>query len=323
MQNLIDIKRLTVSEINSIINRAVEYKSETAESIRGEISYNSGIIDFAKFGERLYRANSCFGKTACMMFFENSTRTKCSFSMAAQKLGMNIIDFDTKTSSFSKGESLKDTIENLCYIGVNTFVIRHSEDNIVDKIAEETDCSVSFINAGDGKNAHPTQALLDYMTMLEKLGTVVGKKVTILGDIAHSRVAKSNIALLNKMKAEVHLFAPEYFVPENKADYDGVWESDYDSAIKDADVVMLLRVQNERLNSEELNSSRAYKDMYSLTSDRLEKYAPNAIIMHPGPVNRDVEISSELLDSKKGKTILEQARNGVYVRMAVLENGVK
>ena len=322
MKNLIDIKRLTKEEIDTIITRAAEFKTASQDPARGEINYTGGISDFARLGERLYRANSCANKTACLMFFENSTRTKCSFLIAANKLGMNIIDFNAQTSSLSKGETLKDTLDNLYYMGVNTIVLRHGEDGITDKISKEVTLPLAFINAGDGQNAHPTQALLDYMTMLEKLGTVEGKKIVIVGDVSHSRVAKSNLALLNKMGADVHFFAPEYFTPKNKGEYAAIWETDYDTAISGADVIMLLRIQTERLNGEEIEMAKHYREKYCLTSERLAKYAPDAILMHPGPVNRGVEMSSELLDSPKGKTILEQVRNGVYVRMAVLE-GVK
>lgn len=320
MKNLIDIKRLKKEEITAIINRAAEFKAASQDPARGEINYTSGISDFARLGERLYRANSCSNKTACLMFFENSTRTKCSFAIAAQKLGMNIIDFNVQTSSLSKGETLKDTLDNLYYMGVNTVILRHSEDDMTERMSKEVKFPMAFINAGDGKSAHPTQALLDYMTMLEKLGTVEGKKIVIAGDVSHSRVAKSNLALLSKMGANVHFFAPEYFTPKNKEEFNVIWEDDYNTAITDADVVMLLRIQTERLSGAETEKAKHYSEKYCLTTERLEKYAPNAILMHPGPVNRDIEVSSELLDSQKGKTILEQARNGVYVRMAVLEN---
>lgn len=293
MHDLIDIERLSKPEIENIIQSAKKFAN--------------GDID-----------SSVRGKTACLMFFENSTRTRCSFEIAAKKLGMNVLNFDIGSSSFSKGESVKDTFENLHFIGVDVFVVRHSEEQIIDKIKNQLAFDLKFINAGDGKNSHPTQALLDFYTMREKLGDVCGKKIVIVGDVAHSRVAKSNLALLNKFGAKVHFCAPSYFMPQNTSAFDVVWHSDLKEAIVDADVVMLLRVQNERLDAETMKSAGSYSDLYKLDSATLKKYAPNAILMHPGPVNREVEITSELLDSKVGRTVLEQARNGVYVRMAVL-----
>lgn len=293
MHDLIDIERLAKNEIEEIISKAEFFAKGGRESVVKE-------------------------RTACMMFFENSTRTHCSFEIAAKKLGMHVLNFDVKSSSFSKGESFKDTFENLHFIGVDVFVIRHSEDGIIDRIKTELAYDLKFINAGDGKRAHPTQALLDFYTMKEKLGDVCGRKIVIVGDVAHSRVAKSNLALLNKFGADVHFCAPSYFMPENPGNFRAVWHSDLKDAISDADVVMLLRVQNERLDERTTKSAGSYADLYKLDSNTLEKYAPNAILMHPGPVNREVEITSELLDSEKGRTILEQAKNGVYVRMAVL-----
>lgn len=290
MKHLIDINRLEKSEIERIIEVAREFKSGACKS-------------------------NVAGKTACLMFFENSTRTKISFDLAAQKLGMNVIRFDGATSSLSKGESRRDTFENLSAIGIDTVIVRTTENRFIDNTLKELSVPLSFVNAGDGVTAHPTQALLDYFTMIEKFGDIAGKKVTIIGDIEHSRVAKSNFALLSKFGAELHAVAPEYFMPDEVLPV--TYHSNLADGIKDADVVMLLRVQKERLERE--FDGGDYIGKYQLSSDILEKYAPNAILMHPGPVNRGVEITSELLDSEKGKTVLEQAHNGVFVRMAVLE----
>lgn len=291
MKHLIDINRLEKSEIESIIEVAREFKADT-------------------------RKSSVEGKTACLMFFENSTRTKISFDLAAQKLGMNVIRFDGATSSLSKGESRKDTFENLSAIGIDTVIVRTTEDRFIDNSLKELALPLSFVNAGDGMTAHPTQALLDFFTMTEKLGTMAGKKVCIVGDIAHSRVAKSNFALLSKFGARLHAVAPGYFKPKQET-FRVIYHENLADGIKNADVVMLLRVQKERL--EGTFNEETYVEKYQLNSEILEKYAPNAILMHPGPVNRGVEITSELLDSEKGKTVLEQAHNGVFVRMAVLE----
>lgn len=291
MKNLIDIKRLEKSEIERIIELAQEFKTGVRQS-------------------------SVAGKTACLMFFENSTRTKISFDLASQRLGMNVIYFDGASSSLSKGESRKDTFDNLKAIGIDTVIVRTKEDGFIDSSLKELASPLSFVNAGDGVTAHPTQALLDYFTMKEKLGAVEGKKVCIIGDIAHSRVAKSNFALLSKFGARLHAVAPAYFKPAN-TDFPVHYHDSLEEGIKGADVVMLLRVQKERLES--AFNAQNYIDKYQLNSEILNSYAPNALLMHPGPVNRGVEITSELLDSERGKTILEQAHNGVFVRMAVLE----
>ncbi|MDD3420398.1 MAG: aspartate carbamoyltransferase, partial [Candidatus Gastranaerophilales bacterium] len=213
-------------------------------------------------------------------------------------------------------ESMKDTIDNLSAIGINGVVIRHSESGFVQKSADEVDCPVAFINAGDGNHAHPTQALLDFYTMQKHLGSVEGKNIVIVGDIYHSRVARSNIELLLKLGAKVTLCAPKYFRAD---DIKGViWENNLKTSLKKADVAMFLRVQNERLQ-EEIPLDDYIKD-YGLTLSKLRDYAkPDIIIMHPGPVNRGVELSSDILDGEYGKVILEQAHNGVYIRMAVLE----
>lgn len=293
IKDLIDIQRLKKEEILEIIALSKGFEDGTKKS-------------------------DVKGKTACMMFFENSTRTHFSFELAAKKLGMHVLNFDVKSSSLSKGESMKDTLENLHFIGANVFVMRHSENEIIDKTKKELAYPMSFVNGGDGKNAHPTQALLDFYTMTRVIGDMQGKKVVIIGDVSHSRVAKSNLALLNKFGADVHFCAPEYFTPENAKEFKVTWHTDLKEAIEGAEVVMLLRVQNERLDEKTAQKAKNYTDFYKLDSKTLEQYAPNAILMHPGPVNREVEITSELMDSPKGQTILEQARNGVFVRMAVL-----
>lgn len=290
-KNLIDIKSLNKSEITEV-------------------------IDLASGFEKGITIPSCADSHLALIFCENSTRTRFSFEMAANKLGIHTYNFDANKSSFSKGESMKDTIENLYAIGIKGIVIRHSESGIIDRTIKEIDCPMAFINGGDGNNAHPTQALLDFYTMSKHLGTVENKKISIIGDILHSRVAKSNIELLKKFGANIHLCAPEYFRDSNIKDVN--WCDNLADALKDADVAMFLRVQNERL--EKSIPIEKYIESYGLTMQKLEKFAPkNVLIMHPGPVNRDIELSSEIIDSEHGKVILEQAHNGVFVRMAVLE----
>ncbi len=293
MKHLIDVKSLDKTEIAQIISLARNFKLNK-------------------------RTPSVQGKTACLMFFENSTRTKISFDLAAQKLGMNVIHFDGATSSFSKGETLKDTLENLYAIGVNNVIVRTKEDDFFERAMSEVSLPLSFVNAGCGTIAHPTQALLDFLTMLEKLATLKGKKVCIVGDAAHSRVARSNIEILNKYQAQVHVVAPEYFMPKDKRD-DVTYHTDLVEGIKDANVVMALRIQKERFDSVDGYDVEDYIKNYRLSSRLFYEHCEHALLMHPGPVNRDVEVTSELLDSKRGKVILDQAQNGTYIRMAVLE----
>ncbi len=299
MNHLIDIKSISKEEIINIINLAKEFKNGKKES-------------------------DVKAKTLALMFYENSTRTRCSFEIAGQKLGMNIINFDANHSSLSKGESLKDTIENLYFLGVNAVVIRHSLSGIINNVMSQVKYPIKFINGGDGTHAHPTQALLDYYTMLEKIGSVENKKITIIGDVSHSRVAKSNINLLTKFGAKIHLCAPTYLQFENFEAFNVTYHNDVKSAITDANVVMVLRVQNERHDKEGYPDSSEYKRLYEIDSKLLKEYgAKDVILMHPGPANRNIEVSSELLDNNVGKTILEQAQNGVYVRMAVLNTLLK
>ena len=299
MKHLIDIKSISKEEIENIINLAKEFKTGRKKS------------DVEK-------------KTLSLMFYENSTRTRCSFEIAAQKLGMNIINFDANHSSLSKGESLKDTIENLYFLGVDAVVIRHSLSGIINNVMRLVNYPIHFVNGGDGTHAHPSQALLDYYTMLEKIGSVEGKKITIVGDVSHSRVAKSNISLLSKFGADIHLCAPTYLQFENEQAFNIHYHNEVKEAIEGSNVVMVLRVQNERHEKEGYPDSSEYKRLYEIDTELLRKYAAkDVILMHPGPANRNIEVSSELLDNQVGKTILEQAQNGVYVRMAILNTLLK
>lgn len=293
MKNLIDIKELEKPEIAQIISLARSFKLKK-------------------------RQPSVQGATACLMFMENSTRTKFSFDLAAQKLGMNVLHFDGGTSSLSKGETIKDTLENLAAIGVDNLIVRTKDDDFFTRTMQDVKLPLSFINAGCGISSHPTQALLDFLTMLEKLATLKGKKVCIVGDVAHSRVARSNIELLNRYQANVHVVAPEYFMPDDKRD-DVTYHTDLIEGISGANVVMALRIQKERFEGNDSCNFDDYVKKYRLNSRLMFEHCEHALLMHPGPVNRDVEITSELMDSKRGNTILDQAQNGVYVRMAVLE----
>lgn len=299
MKHLIDIQSISKEEILNIINLAKEFKQGTKDS------------DVQK-------------KTLSLMFYENSTRTRCCFEIAAQKLNMNIINFDAPHSSLSKGESLKDTIENLYFLGVNAVVIRHCLSGIINNVMKQVKYPICFVNGGDGTHAHPSQALLDFYTMLEKIGSVESKKITIVGDVSHSRVAKSNISLLSKFGADIHLCAPSYLQFENHNAFNVTYHNDVKTAIEGANVVMVLRVQNERHDKEGYPDSSEYKRLYEIDTELLKQYAAkDVILMHPGPANRNIEVSSELLDNQVGKTILEQAQNGVFVRMAILNTILK
>lgn len=299
MKHLIDIESISKEDILNIISLAKEFKT--------------GV-----------RKSDVENKTLALMFYENSTRTRCSFEIAGQKLGMNIINFDASHSSLSKGESLKDTIENLYFLGVNAVVIRHSLSGIINNVMRLVKYPINFVNGGDGTHAHPSQALLDFYTMLDKIGTVENKKITIVGDITHSRVAKSNISLLSKFGADIHVCAPTYLQFENYNAFNIQSHKDVKEAIEGANVVMVLRVQNERHEKEGYPDSSEYKRLYEIDTNLLKQYAAkDVILMHPGPANRNIEVSSELLDNTVGKTILEQAQNGVYVRMAILNTLLK
>lgn len=299
MKNLVDIENLTKEDILNTIKTAKEFKNNAKKS---EIE----------------------GKTIALMFYENSTRTKCSFELAARRLDTNVINFDTGHSSLTKGETLKDTIENLYFLGVNAVVIRHSYSGIVNNVLKQLKYPICLINGGDGTHAHPSQALLDFYTMLEQTGSIENKKIAIVGDVNHSRVAKSNIKLLQKFGADIHICAPSYLQFEN-AEFFGVkCHQNVKEAVKNANIVMALRVQNERHIKEGYPDSSEYKRLYEIDTALLKEYAANdVILMHPGPANRNIEVSSEILDNKLGQTILEQAKNGVFVRMAILNTLLK
>jgi aspartate carbamoyltransferase catalytic subunit len=255
------------------------------------------------------------GRTVVNFFHEPSTRTRISFELAEKRLSADIVNFSTATSSFSKGETLRDTAENLAAMKIDMLIIRHSSPGSAHYLAKVLKCSV--INAGDGAHEHPTQGLLDIMTMQQRLGDLRGRKVTIIGDISHSRVARSNIWGLNKLGAEVTLCGPPTMVPGGLARLGVNIEYDLKKAVADADVLNVLRIQLERHSSKSFPSNREYHRMYGITEDVVRTLKPEAIVMHPGPMNRDVEISSEVADGPR-QVILDQVANGVAVRMALI-----
>lgn len=255
--------------------------------------------------------------TVANLFYENSTRTRVSFEMAARRLSMPVINLDLQNSSESKGETLTDTIANLAAMGIAGFVIRHSEEGLPKRIAEQFDRKIHVINAGDGKHEHPTQAMLDMMTIMEQKPYVDQIKIAIVGDLRHSRVANSmqNLCKLLQVK-ELVLVAPSIWLPEKI--HHGRTTTSLQEGIADADVVICLRVQKERLKTgEELDFARYHRD-YAITANTVKYAKADAMVMHPGPINRGVELDSEVADGPQA-FILKQVQNGVFMRMAILE----
>ena len=261
------------------------------------------------------------GRTVVNLFFEDSTRTRISFESAAKRLSADVINFSAKGSSVSKGESLKDTAQTLQAMGADAVVIRHGASGAAQRLADSGWISASVINAGDGTHEHPTQALLDAYTIRSKFPefnkSFKGLRVAIVGDILHSRVARSNVLLLTKLGATVTLVAPPTLIPVGVVDWNVKVSYDLDITLKDIDVLMMLRVQSERMANSFFPSEREYSRGYGLDITRLNALNPNAIVMHPGPMNRGLEISAESADSHKS-VVLAQVSNGVLVRMAVL-----
>lgn len=249
-----------------------------------------------------------------LAFFENSTRTKVSFELAANRLGANVVSFDYVTSSLSKGETNLDTIRTMEAMGIKIFVIRHKEDGIVEDL--QSNSNNIIVNAGDGETDHPTQGLLDSYTLMKHFGTLKGLKLCIVGDILHSRVARSNIALLKKQGVNVSISAPAELLPNNEL-IDGLdVYSNIDEAIDNVDVIMLLRVQKERMKSNMIKSNEDYHKKYGMNIKRFER-KPELVIMHPGPVNYGVELDMEVI-KYPNCLIQTQVKYGVYIRMAVL-----
>ncbi|AGZ44386.1 aspartate carbamoyltransferase catalytic subunit [Actinoplanes friuliensis] len=269
-------------------------------------------------GREVKKLPTLRGRTVVNLFYEDSTRTRISFEAAAKRLSADVINFSAKGSSVSKGESLKDTALTLQAMGADAVVIRHPASGAPHRLASWVDGSV--INAGDGTHEHPTQALLDAYTMRSRLGKLDGLNVAIVGDVLHSRVARSNVLLLTTLGAKITLVGPPTLIPvdiaaalspETKVSYD------LDSVLPGSDVVMMLRVQTERMQDSYFPSAREYSRRYGLDVPRMRKLPEHAIVMHPGPMNRGMEIAPEVADSSRS-TIVEQVANGVSARMAVL-----
>jgi aspartate carbamoyltransferase catalytic subunit len=294
-RNLLTIEELSLDEIRLIHTTAAAFKRELKRNGR--------------------RVTALAGKTIVNLFLEPSTRTRLAFEMAAKRLSADVISFDAASSSTTKGESLRDTAQNIRALGADMMVIRHSAAGSPLYLSRILDIPV--INAGDGAHEHPTQGLLDTFTMQEHLGSLRGRKVVILGDILFSRVARSNIHALTKLGAAVTVVGPATLVPMQLTTLGVTVSHDLRSALADAEVVMLLRIQHERQTTTMFPSIGEYTGMFGLNKARASWLSPKAIIMHPGPINRGVEIDSELADGDRS-VILEQVTNGIAVRMAVL-----
>lgn len=300
-KDLLGIRELSVEEIKTILDTTDSFKEVSARAIK--------------------KVPTLRGKTVINLFFEPSTRTRTSFEIAAKRLSADAVNISASTSSVTKGETLVDTARNLEAMAPDAIVIRHPSPGVPHQLARMVKASI--INGGDGAHEHPTQALLDAFTIREQKGRIAGLNVAIIGDITHSRVARSNAHLLTKLGAHVRIAGPRPLLPPG---YDKLVKDSegslavfdrIDDAIAGADVVMMLRIQRERMSDAYFPSLKEYSIQYGLTLRRLELAASDAIVMHPGPVNRGIEISSEVVDSARS-LILDQVTYGVAVRMAIL-----
>ena len=263
------------------------------------------------------KLSTLVGRTVINLFFENSTRTRTSFELAGKRLGADVINMTVAASSVAKGETLIDTATTLNAMHVDVLVVRHADSGAAKLLSEKINCAV--INAGDGWHEHPTQALLDALTIRRRKGRLDGLEVAICGDVRHSRVARSNIHLLNVMGAHVRVVAPRTLLPSKVESLGVEVFHNMKEGLKDVDIVMMLRVQNERMKGNFIPSIREYFHFFGLDYDKLSVAKPDALIMHPGPMNRGVEIDSDLADDVERSVIREQVEMGVAVRMACLE----
>jgi aspartate carbamoyltransferase catalytic subunit len=294
-KHLLGLEELSAREIEFILNTADTFKEVSTRSIK--------------------KVPALRGRVVVNAFWEASTRTRTSFELAAQRLSADVIDFAEKGSSVSKGETLVDTARNIEAMGVDVIVIRHPAAGAAHVLAQA--CRSSIVNAGDGAHEHPTQGLLDLYTMRERFGKIAGLKVAIVGDIANSRVARSNLWGLTKLGAEVILVGPPTLVPRSFEKLGARVVHDFDSVIGQVDVVNMLRVQFERIKSSQFPSVREFTRFFGLTWDRFQRCKEGVFVMHPGPMNRGIEISSDIADGPQSG-ILQQVTNGLAVRMAVL-----
>ncbi len=293
--HLLGLKEMSLVDIETILKQALSFRE--------------------LFSRPIKQVPVLRGKTIVNLFFEPSTRTRTSFEQAIKMLGASSMTISASTSSMTKGETLLDTVKNIEAMGVDALIIRHEHGGVPKYVADRV--SIPVINAGDGTNEHPTQALLDMFTMQEKKGYIHGKKVTLIGDIVHSRVARSNIWGLNTLGAHVTVCGPSSLLPQEIGKMGCTVEYDLDKAIREADFLNILRVQFERQHAGFFPTTREYRTFFGVTKERLKKAKRDVIIMHPGPMNRGIEIDSEVADGPHN-VILDQVLNGIAVRMAVL-----
>jgi aspartate carbamoyltransferase catalytic subunit len=280
----------------------------------------AGQIRDAALG-RTQKRNSLLGTTVCTLFFEPSTRTRSSFQIAAQRLGADVVNFDASTSSARKGETALDTLKNLEAMGVRGFIVRHPEDGAAEALARQAGEGTTVVNAGDGRSAHPTQGLLDVLTLRQAKGADFSRlKVLIVGDVRHSRVARSDLHALHTLgTGEIRVCGPAALLPEDATLAGCATGDDFDAMLEGVDAVMMLRLQRERMEEGLVASLDEYHARYGLTIERLRRAAPDAVVLHPGPINRGVEITDEVADGPQS-LVLRQVSNGVAIRMAVLES---
>ncbi|OAV00791.1 MULTISPECIES: aspartate carbamoyltransferase catalytic subunit [Moraxella] len=298
IRHFIGVEGLSRRQLESIIDKAMGYFDEDG---------------------RLINTTELSGKTVMNLFFENSTRTRTTFEAAQKRLGANVLNLDIARSSTNKGETLRDTLWNLEAMSADMFVVRHSASGAAHYMATEVTPNVAIINAGDGWHAHPTQAMLDMLTIYREADKPFDElSVAIVGDIKHSRVARSDISALQTLGVkDIRVIAPKTLLPKGIERYGVLVFDDIDKGVADADVIIGLRIQNERIGSPLLPSTSEYFKMYGITEARVKLAKPNAIIMHPGPMNRGVEIASSVADGSQS-VILKQVNNGIAVRMAVM-----
>ena len=296
-KHLLGIQDLSISDVKLILDEAKKF-----------ISLNKS---------KNKKLDILRGKTQINLFFEPSTRTQSSFELAGKRLGADVMSMNITNSAIKKGETLIDTAMTLNAMHPDIIVVRHQDSGASNLLSQKVNCSV--LNAGDGRREHPTQALLDALTIIEKKKKIEGLRIAICGDILHSRVARSNIFLLNMLGGEVNIVAPTNLMPKDIEKFGVKTFSNMKEGVKDCDIVMMLRLQNERMSSSFLSSNREYYEYYGLTPDKLEKAKKDAIIMHPGPMNRGIEIDTKLADDINKSVIKEQVELGVAVRMACLK----
>lgn len=286
---MIKLSRLSVESLQKLLSEALDFANGKTVKAKSDV----------------FVAN---------LFFEDSTRTKVSFEVAEKKLGLHVVDFDEKKSSINKGETLLDTIKTLEAIGINLTVIRHQKTRYYDELK---DSSIGLVNAGDGIGHHPSQGLLDLMTIVQEFGDVKDLRIAIVGDVKHSRVANSNATTLRRLGAKVFFSGPREWFDEGSL-MNGTYR-DLDALIPEVDILMLLRIQHERHHEKSKLKPEDYLKKFGLTKEREARMKPNAIIMHPAPINRGVEIDNDLVECERSR-IFKQMKNGVFARMAILKN---